>query len=73
MRIWAVKMGNFEFPNVVASNINVATTTLKKAISKAESIERALCAEMNFELDTGEEKIVPNKAIAVELLCEVEE
>lgn len=72
MRIWQVKMGNLHFPNTIVSKINVAASTLRKAISKAESIEKEFCAEMNAELEASE-KVVPNKAIAVEFLCEVEE
>ncbi len=69
-KVWEVKMGSSDFPSAVSSVRNVCATTLSKAISKANRIEREFCAELSE--DEGE-KFVPERAVSVLFLCELDD
>jgi len=70
IKVWAVKMGDLMYPTTFVSTRNVCATTLRDAISKADKAERDFCVQMSEE---GGEKVVPDKAIAVNFLCELDD
>lgn len=69
-KVWEVKMGSPKFPRAVVSVMNVRATTLSKAVSKANKIEREECAQVSE--DEGV-KVTPDKAISVLFLCELDD
>ncbi len=69
-KVWEVKMGDVNFPNAVSSTKNVCATTLSRAITKANKIEREFCAQLSQ--DEGE-KFTPDKAVSVLFLCELDD
>jgi len=69
-KVWQVKMGDMKYPARHGSTKNVCARTLTEAVSKAEKAERELCAQMAE--DEGE-KFTPEKAIAIEFLCELDD
>ena len=68
-KVWEVKLGDPANPTKHNTITNVAATTLRKAIAKAEKAERELCAQMAE--DEGE-KFTADKAIAVKFLLEID-
>ena len=69
-KVWQVKMGNMTFPKVTTNTMNVRAATLRNAISKAEKSEKAFCDQM---VEDEGEKVMADKAIAVEFLCELDD
>lgn len=63
-------MGDLAHPKTTNTTMNVVASTLRKAVAKAEKIERAMCAELTKEEG---ETFKREKAISVEFLCELDE